>query len=132
MAVFTGPLLAPFIGGFIVDSYLGWRWTMYLTSIMGFVAFVIDLIFLQETYPPSILVQKAAELRRRTLNWGIHAKQEEIEVDLNELISKNFSRPMRLLFLEPIVTALSVYMAFIYGKPNPPAPALRLGLLVGQ
>ena len=27
MTVFTGPLFAPFIGGFIVESYLGWRWT---------------------------------------------------------------------------------------------------------
>ncbi|KAL8334836.1 hypothetical protein RB601_000145 [Gaeumannomyces tritici] len=115
MTVFTGPLMSPFIGGFMVESSLGWRWTMYLTTIMGFVAFVLDLFFLEETYPPTILVAKAAELRRRTLNWGIHAKQEEIEVDLRELISKNFSRPMRLLFLEPIVTALSVYMAFIYG-----------------
>ncbi|KAL8365868.1 hypothetical protein RB595_004581 [Gaeumannomyces hyphopodioides] len=115
MTVFTGPLMSPFIGGFMVESSLGWRWTMYLTTIMGFVAFLLDLFFLEETYPPTILVAKAAELRRRTLNWGIHAKQEEIEVDLRELISKNFSRPMRLLFLEPIVTALSVYMAFIYG-----------------
>ncbi|KAK3986230.1 major facilitator superfamily domain-containing protein [Cladorrhinum sp. PSN332] len=115
MTVFTGPMLAPFIGGFIVDSHLGWRWTSYLVSIMGFVAFLLDLFFLRETYPPSILVQKASELRRRTLNWGIHAKQEEIEVDVKELITKNFSRPMRLLFCEPIVTLLSIYMAFIYG-----------------
>ncbi|KAH9907885.1 MFS general substrate transporter [Xylariomycetidae sp. FL2044] len=115
MAVFSGPLLAPFIGGYIVSSYLGWRWTMYLASIMGWVAFILDLLFLEETYPPVILVEKAAELRRRTRNWGIHAKQEEIEVDFKELVQKNFMRPMRLLFLEPIVTALSVYMAFIYG-----------------
>ncbi|KAI1493067.1 major facilitator superfamily transporter [Biscogniauxia mediterranea] len=115
MAVFTGPLLAPFIGGFIVASDLGWRWTMYLASIMGFAAFGLDLFFLEETYPPVILVEKAAELRRRTLNWGIHAKQEEIEIDFKELLQKNFTRPLRLLFLEPIVTALSIYMAFIYG-----------------
>ncbi|KAI8634234.1 major facilitator superfamily transporter [Xylariaceae sp. FL1651] len=115
MAVFTGPLLAPFIGGFICDSYLGWRWTMYITSFMGFLAFGLDFLFMEETYPPVILVEKAAELRRRTKNWGIHAKQEEIEVDFKELIQKNFTRPMRLLFLEPIVTSLSVYMAFIYG-----------------
>ncbi|KAI1506470.1 major facilitator superfamily transporter [Biscogniauxia marginata] len=115
MAVFTGPLLAPFIGGFIVASHLGWRWTMYLASIMGWLAFGLDLLFLEETYPPVILVEKAAELRRRTLNWGIHARQEEIEVDIKELLQKNFSRPLRLLFLEPIVTLLSVYMAFIYG-----------------
>jgi len=30
MAVFCGPLFAPFIGGFIVTSDLGWRWTEYL------------------------------------------------------------------------------------------------------
>lgn len=115
MAVFTGPLLAPFIGGFIVDSYLGWRWTMYITSFMGFLSFGLDLLFLEETYPPQILVSKAAELRRRTGNHFIHAKQEEIEVDLRELVEKNFSRPMRLLFQEPIILLLSIYMSFVYG-----------------
>ncbi|MCJ1379025.1 hypothetical protein MMC17_002124 [Xylographa soralifera] len=115
MTVFAGPLMAPFIGGFIVDSYLGWRWTEYLVAIMGFLAFGLDLIFLEETYPPVVLVDKAAELRRRTKNWGIHAKQEEIEVDFRELVSKNFSRPLRILVTEPIVLLLSIYMAFIYG-----------------
>ncbi|KAH8168939.1 major facilitator superfamily protein [Sarocladium implicatum] len=115
MTVFTGPLLAPFVGGFITESYLGWRWTMYITAIMGFLAFGLDLFFLEETYPPVILVSKAADLRRRTKNWGIHAKQEEIEVDFRELVSKNFSRPLRLLFTEPIVLLLSIYMSFIYG-----------------
>lgn len=115
MTVFTGPLLAPFIGGFIVESYLGWRWTQYLAAIMGFAAFGLDFFFLEETYPPVILVDKAADLRRRTKNWGIHAKQEEIEVDFRELVSKNFSRPLRLLFTEPIVLLLSIYMSFIYG-----------------
>ncbi|ROW04356.1 hypothetical protein VSDG_00774 [Cytospora chrysosperma] len=115
MSVFTGPLLAPFIGGFICDSYLGWRWTMYITSFMGFLSFGLDLIFLQETYPPKILINKAAELRRRTQNYFIHAKQEEIEVDIRELLEKNFSRPMRLLFQEPIILLLSIYMSFVYG-----------------
>ncbi|KAL8793481.1 MAG: hypothetical protein Q9195_003964 [Heterodermia aff. obscurata] len=76
---------------------------------------VVAAIFSDETYPPVVLVEKASELRRRTSNWGIHAKQEEIEVDLRELITKNFSRPLRLLFTEPIVLLLSIYMAFIYG-----------------
>ena len=116
MTVFSGPLLAPFIGGFIImNPKLGWRWTEYLVSIMGFLAFGLDLIFLEETYPPVVLVEKASELRRRTKNWGIHAKQEEIEVDFRELVTKNFSRPLRLLVTEPIVLLISIYMAFIYG-----------------
>jgi len=115
MMVFSGPLLAPFIGGFIVQSDLGWRWTEWLVAIMGFSAFFLDLFFLSETYPPVILISKAEELRRRTKNWGIHAKQEEIEIDFRELVTKNFSRPLRLLATEPIVLALSIYMAVIYG-----------------
>ena len=115
MTVFSGPLLAPFIGGFINMSYLGWRWTEYITAIMGFSALGLCLLFLEETYPPVILVEKAAELRRRTKNWGIHAKQEEIEIDFRELVEKNLSRPMRMLISEPIVLALSIYMAFVYG-----------------
>jgi DHA1 family multidrug resistance protein-like MFS transporter len=70
---------------------------------MGFTAFFLNLFFLAESYPPEILVQKASELRRRTKNWGIHARQEEIEVDFRELLEKNFSRPLRMLWSEPIV-----------------------------
>jgi len=87
-----------------------------LPAIMGFSAFFLNFFFLEETYPPVILITKAAELRRRTKNWGIHAKQEEIEIDFRELITKNFSRPLRLLVTEPIVLLLSIYMAFIYGN----------------
>lgn len=111
--VFMGPLLAPFIGGFITDSYLGWRWTEYISAILGWLSFVLLVLFMEETYPPVVLVSKASELRRRTKNWGIHAKQEEIEVDFKELIVRNLSRPMRILFTEPIVLLVTIYMSFI-------------------
>ncbi|GLI81698.1 hypothetical protein PoHVEF18_010086 [Penicillium ochrochloron] len=113
--VFLGPLIAPFIGGFINMSYLGWRWTAYIPAFMGYAAFVMNLFFLKESYPPVVLVDKAAELRRRTKNWGIHAKQEEIEVDLKDLVINNFSRPLRLLINEPLILAVTVYLSFIYG-----------------
>ncbi|KAF9893705.1 hypothetical protein FE257_009873 [Aspergillus nanangensis] len=36
LTVFTGPLVAPFVGGFIVmNPHLGWRWTSYLPGILG-------------------------------------------------------------------------------------------------
>ena len=110
-----GPLMGPFIGGFITTSYLGWRWTQYITALMGFAATVLALLFQQESYPPIILVDKASELRRLTKNWGIHAKQEEVEVDLKELLTRNISRPIRILFTEPIVLLITIYMSFLYG-----------------
>ncbi|KAJ5893702.1 MFS general substrate transporter [Penicillium taxi] len=112
--VFLGPLLAPFIGGFINMS-ISWRWTAYIPALMGYTAFLLNLFFLKESYPPVVLVEKATELRRRTKNWGIHAKQEEIEVDLRELVVNNFSRPIRLLIQEPLILAVTIYLSFIYG-----------------
>lgn len=103
MAVFVGPFASPFTGGFITMSYLGWRWTMYIASIMGFLATGLCLLFLKETYAPAILVEKAVTLRRQTHNWGIRARQEQVELDFEELITNNFSRPFRMLFTEPIV-----------------------------
>ncbi|KAJ5782326.1 hypothetical protein N7457_004100 [Penicillium paradoxum] len=115
MAVFVGPFASPFTGGFITMSYLGWRWTMYISSIMGWLATGLCLVFLKETYAPAVLVEKAAILRRQTHNWGIRARQEEIELDWGELLTNNFSRPFRMLFTEPIVFLISLWMSFVYG-----------------
>ncbi|KAK5129381.1 hypothetical protein LTR08_003541 [Meristemomyces frigidus] len=113
--VITGPLIGPMVGGFITKSHLGWRWTAYIPALMGFTACVLVFFFEEESYGPVILVDKASELRRKTRNWGIHAKQEEVEVDLKELLTKNITRPLRILFTEPIVLLVTIYMSFIYG-----------------
>ncbi|KAL4981219.1 major facilitator superfamily domain-containing protein [Aspergillus desertorum] len=115
MSVFLGPYTAPFIGGYTAESYLGWRWTLYVPAIVGFFALGLLVIFAQETYAPIILVQKAAILRRQTRNWGIHARQEELEIDIRELLTKNFARPFRILFTEPIAFLMTLYMSFLYG-----------------
>jgi MFS transporter, DHA1 family, multidrug resistance protein len=113
--IMGGPFMGPFIGGFITKSSIGWRWTAYIPAILGFATSILSFFFQEESYGPVILVNKASELRRLTRNWGIHAKQEEIEVDIQELLKKNLSRPLRILFTEPIVLLITIYMSFIYG-----------------
>ncbi|EPS37332.1 hypothetical protein H072_8990 [Dactylellina haptotyla CBS 200.50] len=115
LTVSAPALIAPVVGAYIVNSHLGWRWTEWITAIIGFVLFGLNVVFLEETYAPIVLVEKARTLRRLTKNWGIHAKQEQIEVNFRELIEKNLSRPLKLLFTEPIVFFVSLYIAFIYG-----------------
>ncbi|KAL4946602.1 hypothetical protein BDV06DRAFT_208522 [Aspergillus oleicola] len=115
LTVFVGPFCAPFIGGFIAISYLGWRWTLYIPAFMGFASGALFLGSLKETYAPVLLVSKAATLRRETLNWGIHAKLDEVEFDFEELLKKYFTRPLQMLVTEPILLLVSLYMSFIYG-----------------
>lgn len=115
LTVFGGPLLAPFIGGFIIKSYLGWRWTLYLPAIMGFADSLLLLVWLKETYHANILIEKAVVLRRQTGNWALHARQEKANLNFREIAKKYFTRPLRMLATEPIILVVSLYMSFIYG-----------------
>ncbi|GIJ92097.1 hypothetical protein Asppvi_011072 [Aspergillus pseudoviridinutans] len=115
LTVFVGPFSAPFIGGFVSSSSLGWRWTLYISAFMGFASLTLFIFLLKETYAPLLLVEKAAAIRRQTCNWAVHAKLEEVEVDFHELIQKYFTRPLKILITEPIVLLISLYMSFIYG-----------------
>ncbi|OQE46069.1 hypothetical protein PENCOP_c001G01284 [Penicillium coprophilum] len=115
LTVFVGPLMAPFVGGFIVSSYLGWRWTLYIPAIFGLANGLLSVFFLDETYPPYILVMKATAIRKESQNSSILARHEEIEVNIAGLVEKYFTRPLKLLFTEPIILLVSSYMSFIYG-----------------
>jgi DHA1 family multidrug resistance protein-like MFS transporter len=115
LTVFVGPFSAPFIGGFLATSYLGWRWTLYIPAIVSLFTGAVSVVFLRETYAPVLLMTKAAEMRRQTNIWGIHAKQERMEVNLREMAKKYFTRPLTMLLTEPIILLVSLYMSFIYG-----------------
>jgi DHA1 family multidrug resistance protein-like MFS transporter len=115
LTVFVGPFSAPFTGGFIVSSSLGWRWTLYISAILSFANGGISVFLLRETYAPSLLMKKAAALRRQTNNSSIYAEYERIEVDPRDLLTKYFTRPLRMLVNEPIILLVSLYMSFIYG-----------------
>jgi DHA1 family multidrug resistance protein-like MFS transporter len=118
ISVFIGPMVAPFIGGFIVISHLGWRWTMYLSGILASAAAVANFFFLYETYAPVILVKKAEKLRQATRNWAIHAKLEETEVDLKAIVERNLTRPLHMLIVEPIVLLMRCVFSAVFLSCN--------------
>lgn len=109
-------------------SYLGWRWTQYLLGILASAAAVLNYLFVYESYRPISLAKEAGELRRRTKNWAIHAKQEGVEVDLNEIIERNFTRPLHMLVVEPIVLLMRYIHLFlsVLAEIQPLTPHLPL------
>ncbi|OKL57140.1 hypothetical protein UA08_07464 [Talaromyces atroroseus] len=115
LTVFGGPFVAPIAGGYTASSFLGWRWTLYIPAFLAFASGVLSLLFLKESYPACVLMEKAAFIRKQSGNWGIHAKQEEVEFDIADLAEKYVMRPLRLLATEPVLLLISLYMSFIYG-----------------
>ncbi|KAL4777216.1 major facilitator superfamily domain-containing protein [Aspergillus nidulans var. acristatus] len=120
LAVFSGttlvgPIIGPILGGFITQSYLGWRWTAWITMIMAATAGLIGLLVLPETYAPVLLQRKAARLRLETKNWALHAKLDESPITIGSIITRYLSRPLLMLLREPILQLITLYMTFIYG-----------------
>ncbi|KAB8262734.1 major facilitator superfamily domain-containing protein [Aspergillus pseudonomiae] len=133
LMVFTGPLTAPFIGGFTVMNHsLGWRWTAYVPGILGGGFFVLLLTTMSETYAPVLLCWKADRLRREKGDWAIHAKHEEISLDLRAIAADYVSLPLKMLALDPIVLCMSVFASFIHGMSPGVGGLPYIGIIVGQ
>lgn len=74
----------------------------------------LDVLFLDESYPPALLVTKARRLRYESGNWALHARHEEWDVTLKELGNKYLVRPFQLL-ATPICFLVALYASFCYG-----------------
>lgn len=78
------------------------------------VVLTVDILVLDETYAPTLLVYKARRLRHESGNWALHARHEEWNATIGEMVHKYLVRPFRLLFT-PILFCMAVYAAFVYG-----------------
>ncbi|KAJ6095353.1 hypothetical protein N7486_006099 [Penicillium sp. IBT 16267x] len=85
-----------------------------ITGMIMALSFVLGMIFLDESYPPVLLVYKSRQLRPRSGNWALHAQHEEWDATLSELASKYLVRPFQLL-MTPICVAVALYASFVYG-----------------
>lgn len=76
---------------------------------------VIAFLVVPETYPPVLLQQRAARLRVETKNWAFHSKLDENPPTAGDILTRYVSRPFQMLFLEPILLCVTIYLALIYG-----------------
>lgn len=78
------------------------------------VVLLVDILVLDETYPSTLLVYKAQQLRQETENWALHAKHEEWNPSIKELGRKYLARPFQIM-ATPICFCMGLYAAFVYG-----------------
>ncbi|XPT03003.1 Ascochitine biosynthesis cluster MFS transporter [Ascochyta lentis] len=114
-AAFIGPIFGPIVGGFVVDSSLGRRWTAWITLILASAFGLAALLFVPETYGPIILQRRAARLRQETRNFAYHSALDENPPTLNDILFKYFLRPFQMLIKEPILLLVTLYISLVYG-----------------
>jgi multidrug resistance protein len=113
-APFLGPALGPLIGGFISDN-AGWRWLYWIQLILSTVIWVIMTFTVPETYAPTILSRRAQKIRKDTGDDKFVTEQDLDLRPFSERLRIFLIRPFQLLFLEPIVLFIFLYMSVLYG-----------------
>ncbi|KAI9691820.1 MAG: hypothetical protein M1822_007892 [Bathelium mastoideum] len=114
-APFMGPVLGPIVGGFLAETE-GWRWVEGLLAIFTGALWIAGTFFIPETYAIVLLRKRAAKLSQMT--GKVYRSRGDIEqgpTTLGHALSTALIRPWILLFREPIVFLLSIYMAIVYG-----------------
>ncbi|ESZ92119.1 hypothetical protein SBOR_7498 [Sclerotinia borealis F-4128] len=113
MGPLLGPIVGPIIGG-VLAAGAGWRWAFWLEAIIAGLTFIGGFFLLQETYPVVILETKTRRIIKETGDTSkvsaLHHKDSPFQHFTNAII-----RPLKMLFLSPIVFLLSVYYAVLFG-----------------
>ncbi|KAK8055208.1 hypothetical protein PG993_000435 [Apiospora rasikravindrae] len=111
-----GPTLGPLVGGFAVEKE-GWRWSIWEIMWLSGATLILLIFFLPETSSANILYRRARRLRKLTGNDKLICEPELVgqEMTGKDVVSMILIRPFSLLFTEPIVFALDLYIALIYG-----------------
>lgn len=99
----------------MTESYLGWRWTAWITIIMAALFGGIGLFVIPETSAARILQLRARRLRFETQNWALHSKADTQQVTMKTIYTVYLIRPFVMLVQEPILSLMTAYMSYLYG-----------------
>ncbi|KAI9782163.1 MAG: hypothetical protein M1835_004083 [Candelina submexicana] len=116
VAAVCGPVFGPLIGGFAAEAK-GWNWTIWVLMWLSGFTLLVLFFFLPETSGRNILYRRTLRLRKVT---GINNLICEIELAAENWTPKDIARdalvrPITLSLMEPIILAINVYTALVYG-----------------
>jgi len=106
-------VIGPVAGGFLAGR-VGWRWVFYTLAIAAGVTTLLGFLLLKETFGPILLEKRAARLRKETGDPAYRSRLQQPGTP-RDLFLRAIVRPFKLLFLSPICSIFSVYLAVIYG-----------------
>ncbi|ETW80293.1 synaptic vesicle transporter [Heterobasidion irregulare TC 32-1] len=112
--LFVGPVLGPLIGGFVGET-IGWRWEYWILLIFVSAECIMTL-FVPETFAVVLLKRRAEKLRAETGNPAYKTATEIVEADITigERVQIALIRPFEMLFTEPVLIFMSLYLCLIY------------------
>lgn len=99
---------SPLIGSLVVADK-GWRWTqwtiLFFTSVL-----IVPIYFMRETYKTTLLRRRAAKYNIK----GPPQSQRTTIQHIRHFVTTTITRPIHMLFTEPVVGLVSLYGGFTF------------------
>ncbi|MCJ1431239.1 hypothetical protein MMC27_000590 [Xylographa pallens] len=108
LSPFIGSSLGPLVGGYTMETRGDWRWLMWVMILFAGPIWIMSFFFGETS--------KKELLRRRAHERGLPAQPKPPAMAaLKMLLVITLFRPIRMLFVEPIVISISIYISFAFG-----------------
>ncbi|KAK3654190.1 hypothetical protein LTR56_004245 [Elasticomyces elasticus] len=108
-----GSVLGPIVGGF-VETFLPWRWNIWIQLIFGGAIQLVHFFTVPETRT-TIMMNKIAKRRRKNENANVWGPDELVpfseRFSVKEVL-ETWIRPFKMFVTEPIVLVLSLLSGF--------------------
>ncbi|KAF7718113.1 Uncharacterized protein PECH_002451 [Penicillium ucsense] len=104
---FLGPGFGPIFGAYAVSRH-DWRWTQWVILFMTIPCLIL-IAFTPETFPP-VLKRRIAS---RESDYDI--PKSTLLANTHQFVTVTLSRPVHMLFTEPIVSFICLYTAINFG-----------------
>ncbi|RPD64468.1 MFS general substrate transporter [Lentinus tigrinus ALCF2SS1-7] len=95
--------------------HMEWRWIQWIHVIWIGLFLIAVPICMKETRSGVLLTRLAKKMRKQTENHHYRARIEDERASLRTLIYISCTRPIYLLFTEPVVAVFSLWAAFAWG-----------------
>ncbi|CCG84744.1 protein of unknown function [Taphrina deformans PYCC 5710] len=111
---FIGPVAGPIVGSVMVGKY-NWRSIEWLVCAYALTMTILDGLFIRETYAAVILQRRAVKMRHDTGDERFVAELERKSLTFSYVLQNYFSRPLKMLAMDPISQCFALFTAFSFG-----------------
>jgi hypothetical protein len=87
----------------------------YTTSLLNASIQIAGLIWLDETFAPTLLARKVKRLKIQTMNQDLYTEYDQRDRYPRGVLAAALIRPCKLLGTQIIIQILAIYTAYIYG-----------------